>query len=465
MLLKFFLALLLLFQVGSQLTDTPAKRLPSQETLPSDLWTRAGTDWPRFLGPGNDGHSDESGIRTDWSGGKLKVRWTMDTGEGYSIGSVAGGRFFHFGKFGNDAVLKCMKAETGEPIWEYRYPSNYQDMYGYDGGPRTSPVVDGDRVYVFGVGGELHCVRVVNGERIWRVDTAKEFGVVQNFFGAGGTPLIFKDQLLVMVGGSDDASQKLAPGRLDLVKPNRCGVVSFNKFTGKVNYKTIDDLASYSSLKLMQSKSGPLVLAWLRSGLHAFDPLTAEVKFFVPFRARKLESVNAMTPCVLSDSLVFVSECYGPGSLLLNVDQLPPEEVHREDRKRKKWLATHWATPVVAGDYLYGSSGRNAASADLRCLNWRTGEVTWTQRGFGRCSVSAVDGYLVVVGEEGRVVLVEQNAVEFRLVTEYEPERGDGQPKSELRFEPPCWSAPVISHGLMWVRGKKKVACFELIEK
>jgi outer membrane protein assembly factor BamB len=460
MFLKIVLAFLVVAQVVPGAVQTDDRLGQQSESLPEDLWTRQGIDWPRFLGLDNDGRSAEKGIKKDWSDGNLKVLWTMETGEGYSIGSVSRGRFFHFGKFGNDAVLKCVQAETGKPIWEYRYRSDYEDMYGYDGGPRTSPVVDGDRVYVFGVEGQLHCVRVSDGERIWKVDTAKQFGVVQNFFGAGGTPLVFEDQLLVMVGGCDAASQKVAPGRLDQVKPNDCGVVSFNKFSGKVNYKTIDDLASYSSPRLMQTEQGPLVLAWLRNGLHAFDPRTAKVKFSMPFRARKLESVNAMTPSVLSDRLVFVSECYGPGSLLLDIQGDPPEVVHREDRQRKKWLATHWATPVVSGDFLYGSSGRNASNADLRCLNWRTGEVTWTKRGLGRCSLSAVDGHLVVVGEEGRVLLVEQNSKEFRRVTEYEPKLVDGKP--EVKFRSPCWSAPVISHGLMWVRGKNKLVCFDL---
>lgn len=460
MFLKIILAVLVVAQTGTGSSQTDDRLVQQSDKLPADLWTRKGIDWPRFLGPNNDGRSAETGIKKDWSDGKLKVLWTMETGEGYSIGSVSRGRFFHFGKFGSDAVLKCVEAETGKSIWEYRYPSDYEDMYGYDSGPRTSPVVDGDRVYVFGVEGQLHCVRVSDGKRIWKVDTAKQFSVVQNFFGAGGTPLVFKDQLLVMVGGCDEASQKIAPGRLDQVKPNGCGIVSFNKFSGEVNYKTVDDLASYSSPRLMQTEQGPMVLAWLRNGLHAFDPLTAKVKFSVPFRARKLESVNAMTPSVLSDRLVFVSECYGPGSLLLDIEEQPPKVIHREDRQRKKWLATHWATPVVAGDFLYGSSGRHAASADLRCLNWRTGEVTWKQRGFGRCSVTAVDGHLVVVSEEGRVLLVEQNSEEFRIVTEFEPLEVDGKP--EVQFRQPCWSAPVISHGLMWVRGKSKLACFDL---
>jgi outer membrane protein assembly factor BamB len=459
----FVFALLLGFQSAEIPTKIPAKINEQQESLPVDLWTRKGTDWPRFLGPGNDGKSVESGIRKDWTGGKLKVLWSMDTGEGYSIGSAARGRFFHFGKFGGDAVLQCVHAETGKPIWTYRYPSKYEDMYGYDGGPRTSPVVDGDRVYVFGVEGELHCVRVTDGKLVWKVDTANQFGVVQNFFGAGGTPLIYKDQLLVMVGGSDEASRKLPSGRLERVQPDNCGVVSFNKYSGEVNYKTIDDLASYSSLKLMRTSTNDMVLAWLRNGLHGFDPKDGKVKFSIPFRARKLESVNAMTPCVLDDARVFISECYGPGSLLLDLAGAEPDVLHEEKKQREKWLATHWATPIVSGDYLYSSSGRHQNSADFRCLNWRTGKVNWSKRDLGRCSATAVDGHLVVVGEEGRLLLVKQDSEKFSVVTEFEPLEVEGKP--EVQFRSPCWSAPVVSHGLLWVRGKKKLVCFELTDE
>lgn len=429
----------------------------AQEPLPLEsLWTRPGVDWPRFLGSQIDGTTSESGMLEDWSAGNLKIRWRLDTGEGYGIGSVAAGRFFHFGRQGEEAVLQCLNAETGKPLWRFAYASEYSDLYGYDSGPRSSPLIDDGRVYIHGVEGWLHCLVAETGELIWKVNTSDQFGVVQNFFGVGSTPLVVGDQLLVMVGGSPEASQKVAPGALNQVKPNRSGIVSFNKATGNVNYSAVDDLASYSSPKLVTLGGKPTVLSWMRGALVAFNPDNGQLRWEFPWRARKLESVNAATPVVMDD-FVLISECYGMGAVLLDCRQDEPHVVWSDQGKRKKSLETHWNTPVVVGDYLYASSGRHASEAELRCVHWKTGEVQWSQPGLTRASVTRVDDRLVVLGELGDLLLLKPNPQRFEVLTQVE---ADDEIRKALRA--PCWSAPVISHGLMWVRGRDELLCVEL---
>ncbi len=152
--------------------------------------------------PDLNAKSTEIGIRTDWSDGKLPVVWQREVGDGYSMPSVADGRLFVFDRHGDKARLTCVDSQTGKEVWQSEYPTDYKDHYDYSGGPRASPVVDGDRVYVFGVEGRLRAHRVTDGELIWEVDTTEEFGVVQNFFGAGSTPIIEGDLLIAMIGGS-----------------------------------------------------------------------------------------------------------------------------------------------------------------------------------------------------------------------------------------------------------------------
>jgi outer membrane protein assembly factor BamB len=440
--------------------DGTANSTNGKQTLVESLWTRAGTDWPQFLGPNTDGRSDEKNILTDWSAGKLKVRWSMEAGAGYGMASVSQGRLFLFDSDEDECTLHCVNAETGKSIWSYAYESDYQDMYGYDNGPRTSPVVDEDRVYTYGPDGMLQCINVTDGKLKWKVDTAKDFGVVQNFFGVGSTPLVFGDQLLVMVGGSGPEAQQVPPGALNRVKPNGCGVVAFNKLNGKVLYRTIDDLASYSSLRLMKADGKPIVLALMREKLHGFDPVDGKELFSHPFRAKKLESVNAMTPVVTSSDQVFVSECYGPGALLLDIGRRPVKVLRTEADQRKKSMQTHWCTPVVSGEYLFACSGRHPGAAELRCVNWRNGEVMWSEDSLRRSSVVGVDGYLVVLDESGRLLLVEESEKAFRVVTELQdPVDETGKP---LKFRSPCWAAPMISHGLMWIRSKDRLVCFDL---
>ena len=124
--------------------------------------------------------------------------------------------------------------KTGEELWKFEYPTDYEDLYGYNGGPRCSPLVEGNRVYIFGAEGMLHCLNATNGELFWKVDTKKDFGVIQNFFGVGSTPVIEGDLLIVMIGGSPPDAQNVPPGQLNLVQTNETGIVAFTKFTGEV---------------------------------------------------------------------------------------------------------------------------------------------------------------------------------------------------------------------------------------
>ncbi|MFK7767009.1 MAG: PQQ-binding-like beta-propeller repeat protein [Mariniblastus sp.] len=432
-----------------------------ETTQSENLWTRTtGEDWSTFLGPTGDGKSVEKGVLKDWSKGKLKVVWKMEAGQGYGIGSVAKGRFYHFskgkGRLGKTS-LRCLNAETGNPIWNFEYESKYRDLYGYDNGPRTSPVIDGNRIYIFGVEGMLYCLDSMTGKEIWKVNTAKRFGVIQNFFGVASTPVIFDDLLIVMIGGSPEESKKAPPGALQLVKPNGTGVVAFDKKTGRVRYESVDDLASYASLKLADIDGEPVVLAWMRESLHGLNPKTGEVKFDFPWRARMLESVNASTPLVFENQ-VLISECYKIGSALLRVDGGEAIPVWTDKEKgRDKALEAHWNTPIRLGDSIFGCSGRHARPAELRCVDWATGKVNWSKPGLSRSSVTWIDDHFIVMGEEGDLLLIKSNSESYQEVTRYEAGE-DG-----VKFASPCWAAPIVSHGLMYVRGRDQLVCFELI--
>jgi outer membrane protein assembly factor BamB len=425
----------------------------------NSLWTTdRGSDWPTFLGPTADGKSPETGIRTDWSDGKLPVVWRTSLAEGYGIGSVCNGRYVHFDRHRGRARVRCFHAETGRGLWEFQYPSTYVDLYGYDSGPRASPVFDENRVYVFGVEGMLHCLDAESGNVIWKVDTKKEFGVIQNFFGVASTPVVHDEWLLTMVGGSPRESQKVPPGQLDRVQPNGSGIVAFDKRTGRIAYRVGNDLASYTTIKLALVGTKKTGLAWLRDSLIGFDPNDGTELFQYGFRSRKLESVNASTP-VVSPPHVLLSECYGLGSVLLNVDASTPQVIWTDRNRRSKSLEAHWNTPILVDGMVYACSGRHASNAQLRCIELATGDVNWSKDGFARTSLTFIDGHLIVMDERGRLCLIKANSNRYELVTEY-----DGGPDN-VRFKSPCWAAPIVSHGLMFTRGRDELVCFELIPK
>ena len=238
--------------------------------------------------------------------------WQVSLGTGYSSPVTSEGRLFQFDRQGGRARLRAFESETGKPLWQFDYASDYVDTYGYDNGPRASPVVDRERVYIFGAEGMLHCLDARTGKPVWKVDTAADFGVVKNFFGVGSTPVLFGDLLIVQVGGSG-AGAADAAGQLDRAQPDGTAIVAFDRRNGKVKYKLGDELASYSSPTLAKVGGRPWCFLFARGGLLGFDPAKGTLDFHFPWRATILESVNASNPVVVGDQ-VFITETYGPGS-------------------------------------------------------------------------------------------------------------------------------------------------------
>ncbi len=442
--------------LGQVVSGQAASEPPNSATLGT---RKTGDDWPRFLGAGIDSVSKETGINKDWRTKRPRVIWTRLLGDSYGIGVVSKGRFYQFDRFGDQARLYCLNAETGEQLWQFQYGSTYKDHYGYGGGPRCSPLVDGNRVYIYGVEGLLHCVDAISGKQVWRFDAQKQFGVIQNFFGVGSNPVIFGDLLLVMVGGSPEEDKAIPAGGFGRISANGSGLIALDKRTGKVRYKAANELASYASLKTAKIGGRDWCLAFLRGGLVGLDPNNGKVDFHFPWRDRSLESVNASTPIVVGDQ-VLISETYGPGTALLNLSSGKPEVVWADSpRVRERKLQTHWNTPVHHQGYVYGSSGRHLNDAELRCVRLKDGKVQWSIPNLTRSSLLKVDGHFVCLCEEGTLILIEIDHTSFKPVGLLQLKDEQGRPL----LEEPCWAAPILSHGLLYVRGKDRLVCLELI--
>ncbi len=427
-------------------SDRPTEQVP-------DLRNRkTGEDWPRFLGPTQDGKSSETGIRTDWSSG-LPIVWQIELGEGYSAPTTSLGRLFMFDRLGNTIRLRALSSEIGAELWSRTYPTDYEDMYNYSGGPRTSPVVDGARVYAFGPEGRLRCHRVVDGELCWELDTQKTYGVQQNFFGVGSTPVIYGDLLIAQIGGSPADSPGIQSGA---AQPNGTGIVAFDKFTGEERYRLADELASYASIRVAEIHGQDWAFAFTRGGLVGFEPAGGKERFSFPWRAKKLESVNAATPVVIDDR-VFITESYGPGGVLLRITDDQPEVIWQDER-RKKSIESHWATPIHLDGVLYGCSGQSTSNGELRAVRLKDGSVLWKKRG-GRTTLLHADGHFVVLGEYGEMMLVKADPSSYQAVTQWTPTGEADQPL--LAF--PAWNGPILSHGLLYVRGKDRLLALELI--
>jgi outer membrane protein assembly factor BamB len=200
-----------------------------------------------------------------------------------------------------------------------------------------------------------------------------------------------------------------------------------------------------------------------RGGLIGFEPSSGKVDFHFPYRAPDLESVNASSPVVVGDK-VFLSETYGPGGTLLQVKPGGYKVLwsDADKRPREKSMQCHWMTPVYHDGYLYGCSGRHDYNADLRCIELATGKVMWRKTGLSRTSLLMVDGHVVCQTEAGPVLLLKVNPQRFELVSMFEPTRPG---TTDALLEEPCWAAPILAHGLLYLRGRDRLVCVELISK
>ena len=444
--------------------------LPGRAAEPPDLGTRkAGVDWPRFLGPTGDSKSSERGIATKWTDDGPRLLWHVKAGWGYAAPAISRGRLFLFEADRRQVRLRCLNSETGKSVWDsdFSFPNDYHDTFGIaDNGPRSSPIVDDDRVYCIGPDGMLYCLSVFDHKVLWALDTTDKFHVVQNFFGVGSTPVIEGDLLILPIGGSPAGSHPNGgPDQLGPIKGAGSGIVALDKLTGTVKYQVTDELASYASPTLATINGRRWGFVFARGSLIGFDPATGKVDFEFPWRSKKLYSVNAATPVVVGDT-VFISESYGPGSALLRVKPGGYDVVWKdpEGLRDPKAMALHWNTPIAIDGYIYGSSGENE-DAELRCLELATGKVKWSQPDLGRSSLLYVDGHFICLSESGRVLLLRANPEKYDVVASCLPKNPDLPADADSRqmLGIPAWTAPVLSHGLLYLRGRDQLVCYELI--
>jgi outer membrane protein assembly factor BamB len=162
-------------------------------------------DWPQLLGPTANGVSTETGLLDRWPTNGPPLIWAKQIGAGYGAPSVLGNVLVLHHRLGAEEVVAAFAADSGLPLWRYGYPSGFTDPFGYNNGPRASPLLITNRCYTFGAEGKLLCLDLETGRPVWQRDTAKEWNVPEAFFGVGSSPILEGDRLLVMIGGQTNS--------------------------------------------------------------------------------------------------------------------------------------------------------------------------------------------------------------------------------------------------------------------
>ena len=384
-------------------------------------------DWPQVLGPGRNGVYDGPALSETWGASGPRVAWRRQIGQGLSGPVVVQNRVILFHRVSDREIVEAIDAAGGRTLWQYAYPTSYRDDFGFDEGPRAVPVVADGVVYTFGAEGQLHAVDLASGKKIWSVDTQRRFGVPKGFFGAGGSPLVEDGRVVANIGGKN------------------AGIVAFDAKTGTVLWTVTDDAASYSS-GIGATIAGHRYAVFLtRNGLVGLDPAAGQVRFQRAWRARQAASVNAATPVVNGD-LIFLSAEYGPGAGVLRFDGTTLIDVWASNEA----LSNHYATSVYAGGYLYGFHGRQEFGQSFRAVDFQTGKVRWSQDRFGAGSVTLAGHRLLIVRENGELVLAAASPDGFTPVA-----RAQILPGTVRAY-------PAIAGGLVYARNDDTLVCLDL---
>lgn len=407
--------------VAAQPTSTETANLRKtgglQITLPTGYDSRF--DWPCYRGPQRNGISPETGWNWQWSSNGPAVRWHASVGKGFSSFTLVSNRVVTLGNTNETDTVFCFAADTGALLWKHSYPCEAQPL-SYEGGPGATPATDGQRVFTFSKGGDLFCLDAADGRVIW----SKKFepwphekGDWANTWRYSGSPLVMGDKLFLSLGQAGAA---------------------FNKHDGSVIWQSPAGHPGYSSPVPYGGQSGDALAFFSGRAIIGTERETGKRLWTIPWKT--LWDLNAADP-IIDGNRLFVSSGNGVGCALYDLTTEPPREVWRNRN-----LKTLMNSAVLWKGHLYGFNDTH-----LSCISWETGEELWSTRELRKGSLIIAGGKLILLSENGKLVVAEPNEKQY-------------EPLAEARIlEGRCWTTPVLSNGLLFARNAAgDVVCLDL---
>jgi outer membrane protein assembly factor BamB len=402
--------------------------------------TAGAADWPQWLGPKRDGSTTEKVV--PWKEGETpKVLWRVPVGSGYSSPVAAGARvFLHTrgaDKGKEEEEVLALDTATGKPLWKdvYTRPA-FQSVLGT--GPRATPTVAGKRLVTIGINGVLSCYNVEDGKRLWQVDLYKQFNATLPGFAVCCSPLVVGNRVIVSVGGK-----------------GRC-VVALHLDTGEVQWQALDDAASTSSPVLFAGGerprgAAPDVVFMTPLRLVGLDPLDGTLRWEHPMVFQP--QGTSPTPIAAGDKLVASTQAHGALAARIGVKDDKPAVAAAWQNKEMK---SYFSSGVAAGDLLFlvTNAVQPLPSANLSCLEAKTGKLLWTKAKVGYFHAGVIrtgDGRLLVLNDAGLLTLFD----------------ADGKEAKEVCKAKVCGGtlvAPALANGCLFARDDKELICLKLGE-
>jgi len=384
-------------------------------------------DWPQWRGAARSGISTETGLLRQWpASGPPRVWSASSLGGGYGSLSVSGDRIFVQGLRSGQSIVSVLSRADGRGLWSKAIgPAGGGG--GQGPGPRGTPTVDGDRVYVLTEGGDLACLRAADGTSIWQRNILREFSGRNISWDISESPLVDGNHVIVTPGGRG------------------AGIVALDKMTGRTVWvsKELSDEAGYASA-IVADVGGVRTIMTL-TGEAAVGVRATDGKLMWRYTPVANRTANITTP-VYQDNKVFYSSAYGTGGALLAL-QAEGGEVRAKEVYFTRDLQNHHGGVVVVNGYLYGFS-----NSILTCLEFATGKMMWRHRSVGKGSIAYADGHLYVLGEDNVMGLVEAAPSAYVEKGRFTiPDQGW-----------PSWAHPVVSGGRLYLRNQGILTAYDI---
>ena len=397
-------------------------------------------DWGEWRGPGRTGHVPLGEAIPTNLPTEASFAWHLKIGDGFSSPVVAGGRVFYMDNQDGYEALHAVEAATGHELWRTNIDKTFKDTQTVPG-PRCTPVADGDRIYAQSCRGELHCRKAADGSLLWKTSFSGDFGAVfigetgsaqgAMRHGNDGSPLVDGQTLYVQVGSTNGA-----------------GLVAFDKLTGKVLWKSQNDVAGYASPFLASLAGTRQLLSFTADGLLSVAPSDGRFLWRVPMKTSF--SRHVMTPIVRDDYVVISSHEVG-------LEGIKVATANGEWTAEKAWLkketAINFACPVEEAGYIYGVG----PTKDLVCVELKTGQRQWAQTGYvAGSAANAYAGFIVM----GKNILALTDGGQIVLFA------ADPQAFHELGTLQVCgknWCNPAYANGHLYFRDAHELFSLKLI--
>ena len=369
-------------------------------------------EWHQWRGQNRDGHSPETDLLQSWPAEGPSLAWTASgVGIGFSSFSASDGRLYTLGARGGSEFVVALDATTGVRLWATAHGRRFNNEMG--DGSRSTPTVNGDRLYALGARGDLTCLEAATGRVTWSINVLERYGGYNPYWGLSESPLVVGDRVLVNTGGHDGA------------------IVALDKRDGSLVWRSQSDGAAYSSAVVQHL--GGFDSAIFLTAQRALGLAIDDGRLLWSYDGGANMTANIATPIVRGNQ-VFLSSNYGRGGALLEIG---PSGAGAREVYYSTSMRNHHSSSVLVGDHLYGFS-----SAILTALRFSDGKIAWRDRSVGKGSLIYADGRLYLFSERGVVGLAEASPTGYRELGRFRLEIGPL----------PTWSHPIISEGQLILR-------------